>query len=198
MTISAWNDLIGKPCDAMSNWAEKFNVVGFTALKTRHTRGFTLNTTMSTRIILNPKGPRADMLREWVSLYQHVLQDMQERILNVRYPSAEKKIITITELRSKKAANATPDEVAWIRVTIPEANLQRVNAYIGCLGCGKRSHLALGTCFPYILARKQTVLLLIKLLSSSKLLMTVGQCHLQRLMMIRRSFSEGQQLKFGI
>ncbi|XP_021743035.1 uncharacterized protein LOC110709127 isoform X1 [Chenopodium quinoa] len=154
MTISAWNDLTGKPCDALSTWAEKFNVVGFTALKTRHTRGFTLNTTMSTRIILNPKGARADLLREWVSLYQHVLQDRQERILNVRYPSTEKKVVTIAELRSKKAANATPDEVAWIKVTIPEADLQRVNAYIGCLGCGKRSHLALGTRFPCISCRK--------------------------------------------
>uniref|UniRef100_A0A803N3Y9 Uncharacterized protein n=1 Tax=Chenopodium quinoa TaxID=63459 RepID=A0A803N3Y9_CHEQI len=125
--ISAWNDLTGKPCDAMKNWAEKFNVVGFTALKTRHTRGFTLSTTMSTRIIINPKGPRADMLREWVTLYRHVLLDRQERILNVRYPSTEKKIVTIAELRSKKAANATPDEIAWIRVTIPEPDLQKGN-----------------------------------------------------------------------
>uniref|UniRef100_A0A803KX63 Uncharacterized protein n=1 Tax=Chenopodium quinoa TaxID=63459 RepID=A0A803KX63_CHEQI len=103
MTISAWNDLTGKPCNALSKWAEKFNVIGVTALKTRHTRGFTLNTTMSTRIIMNPKGQRADMLREWVKLYQHVLLDRQERILN--------------------AANATPDEIAWIKVTIPEADL---------------------------------------------------------------------------
>uniref|UniRef100_A0A803KVT6 Uncharacterized protein n=1 Tax=Chenopodium quinoa TaxID=63459 RepID=A0A803KVT6_CHEQI len=154
MTISTWNDLTGKPCDAMNNWAEKFNVVGFTALKTRHTRGFTLNTTMSTRIIMNPKGARVDMLREWVKLYQHVLLDRQERILNVRYPSAEKKVVTIAELRSKKAANATPDEVAWIRVTIPEVDLQRVNAYIGCLGCGKWIHLALGTRFPCISCKK--------------------------------------------
>ncbi|XP_021756072.1 uncharacterized protein LOC110721230 [Chenopodium quinoa] len=142
MTISAWNDLTGKPCDAMMNWAEKFNVVGFTALKTRHTRGFTLNTTMSTRIILNPKGARADMLHR------------QERILNVSYPGTEKKVVTIAELRNKKAANATPDEIAWIRVTIPEADLQRVNAYIGCLGCGKRTHLSLGTRFPCISCKK--------------------------------------------
>uniref|UniRef100_A0A803MDU4 RNase H type-1 domain-containing protein n=1 Tax=Chenopodium quinoa TaxID=63459 RepID=A0A803MDU4_CHEQI len=92
MTISTWKDLTGKPCDAMSNWAEKFNVVGFTTLKTRHTRG--------------------------------------------------------------EAVNATPDEIAWIKVTIPEADLQRVNAYIGCLGCGKRTHLALGTRFPCISCKK--------------------------------------------
>ncbi|XP_021722623.1 uncharacterized protein LOC110690105 [Chenopodium quinoa] len=152
--ISAWNDLTGKPCDAMKNWAEKFNVVGFTALKTRHTRGFTLSTTMSTRIIINPKGPRADMLREWVTLYRHVLLDRQERILNVRYPSTEKKIVTIAELRSKKAANATPDEIAWIRVTIPEPDLQKVNAYTGCLGCAKRTHLPIGTHFPCISCKK--------------------------------------------
>ncbi|XP_021740148.1 uncharacterized protein LOC110706542 [Chenopodium quinoa] len=154
MTISTWNDLTGKPCDAMNNWAERFNVVGFTALKTRHTRGFTLNTTMSTRIIMNPKGERADMLREWVKLYQHVLLDRQEKILNVRYPSAEKKVVTIAELRSKKASNAIPDEVAWIRVTIPDPDLQRVNAYIGCLGCGKRTHLPVGTRFPCISCKK--------------------------------------------
>ncbi|XP_021757957.1 uncharacterized protein LOC110722992 [Chenopodium quinoa] len=109
---------------------------------------------MSTRIILNPKGARADMLREWVQLYQHVFLDRQERILNVRYPGTEKKVVTIAELRNKKAANATPDEIAWIRVTIPEADLQRVNAYIGCLGCGKRTHLALGTRFPCISCKK--------------------------------------------
>ncbi|XP_021742986.1 uncharacterized protein LOC110709078 isoform X1 [Chenopodium quinoa] len=154
MTISTWNDLTRKPCDAMNNWAEKFNVVGFTALKTRHTRGFTLNTTMSTRIIMNLKGARADMLREWCKLYQHVLLDRQERILNVRYPSTDKKVVTIAELRRKKATNATPDEIAWIKVIIPKADLQRVNAYISCLGCGKRTHLALGTRFPCISCKK--------------------------------------------
>ncbi|XP_021762017.1 uncharacterized protein LOC110726809 [Chenopodium quinoa] len=89
-----------------------------------------------------------------VKLYQHVLLDRQERILNVRYPGTEKKIVTIAELRSKKASNATPDETAWIKVTIPEADLQRVNAYIGYLGCGKRTYLALGTRFPCISCKK--------------------------------------------
>uniref|UniRef100_A0A803MZ79 Uncharacterized protein n=1 Tax=Chenopodium quinoa TaxID=63459 RepID=A0A803MZ79_CHEQI len=57
----------GTASDALNFWAEKFTFVGFTSLKHNPRRAFALLTTMSTRIIHNPKGDSANMLREWVA-----------------------------------------------------------------------------------------------------------------------------------
>ncbi|XP_021751443.1 replication protein A 70 kDa DNA-binding subunit B-like [Chenopodium quinoa] len=138
----------------MSNWAEKFNVVGFTALKALTARGFTLTTTMSTRIIHEPEGDRADILREWVKLYPQVLQDGQARVLNIRYPSPEKTIVSIADLRSKKAKHVLQEETVWIKATVQEPDLDRVNAYVGCYGCSKRTNLRVGTPFPCSICKK--------------------------------------------
>uniref|UniRef100_A0A803KUA6 DUF223 domain-containing protein n=1 Tax=Chenopodium quinoa TaxID=63459 RepID=A0A803KUA6_CHEQI len=75
LTISAWNDLSGTASDALNFWAERFTVVEFTALKQNPRRAFALSTTMSTRIIHDPKGDRANMLREWVAFKFEAVDD---------------------------------------------------------------------------------------------------------------------------
>ncbi|XP_021775584.1 replication protein A 70 kDa DNA-binding subunit B-like [Chenopodium quinoa] len=157
ITISAWNDLAGKECDALCTWAEKFNVIGFTALKSRMTKatGFSLNTTMSTRIIHEPKGDKADVLREWAKMYPQMLLGRQEKVLNVRYPNTVKNVVTIAELRARKAIHTMQNEIARIKVTIPEPEMERLNAYVGCQGCGKRTNIPVGTSFPCNACRKR-------------------------------------------
>uniref|UniRef100_A0A803MPJ1 Replication factor A C-terminal domain-containing protein n=1 Tax=Chenopodium quinoa TaxID=63459 RepID=A0A803MPJ1_CHEQI len=148
VTVSTWNDLTINACNELNNWAATFNIVGFTALKALTARGFTLTTTMSTRIIHEPEGTRVDMLREWIKLYPQVLQDRQASVLNIKYLSAKKTIISIADLRNKKPRNVEQDETFWIKVTIPEPNLSKVYAYVGCVNCGKRTNLRIGTPFP--------------------------------------------------
>uniref|UniRef100_A0A803M656 Replication protein A OB domain-containing protein n=1 Tax=Chenopodium quinoa TaxID=63459 RepID=A0A803M656_CHEQI len=104
LTISAWNDLSGTASDALNFWAEKFTVVGFTALKHNPRRAFALSTIMSTRIIHNPKGDRANMLREWVVAQKQLLQDRQARVLQIRDSTQEPSMKTIEELKEKKVA----------------------------------------------------------------------------------------------
>uniref|UniRef100_A0A803NBQ3 Uncharacterized protein n=1 Tax=Chenopodium quinoa TaxID=63459 RepID=A0A803NBQ3_CHEQI len=93
----------GTASDALNIWAEKFTVVCFTALKHNPRRAFALLTTMSTRIIHNPKGDRANMLREWVVAQKQLLQDRQARILQIRDSTQEPSMKTIEELKEKRA-----------------------------------------------------------------------------------------------
>uniref|UniRef100_A0A803MDU2 Uncharacterized protein n=1 Tax=Chenopodium quinoa TaxID=63459 RepID=A0A803MDU2_CHEQI len=144
LIISAWNDL------ALNFWAERFHVVGFTALKHNPRRAFALSTSMSTRIIHNPNGDRANVLREWAVERKQLLQDRQARVLQIRDPTQEQSMKTIEELNDKKAANALMEERHWIQAIIPNATLDDVFVYIGCSGCGKRCSVLEGRQFTYI------------------------------------------------
>ncbi|XP_021776454.1 uncharacterized protein LOC110740284 [Chenopodium quinoa] len=90
---------------------------------------------MSTRIIHNPKGDRANVLREWAYLYMTMLMDKQARVLQVKYPSNNKLLLTIAEVGLKKACNAVQDERFWLRVTIPYPSLDKLHTYVGCNTC---------------------------------------------------------------
>uniref|UniRef100_A0A803LF11 Uncharacterized protein n=1 Tax=Chenopodium quinoa TaxID=63459 RepID=A0A803LF11_CHEQI len=88
---------------------------------------FALSTTMPTRIIHNPKGDRANVLREWVVAQKQLLQD-----------------------RQAKAANALMEERHWIQAIIPNATLDDVFVYTGCSGCGKKCSVPEGRQFTCI------------------------------------------------
>uniref|UniRef100_A0A803MYU1 Replication factor A C-terminal domain-containing protein n=1 Tax=Chenopodium quinoa TaxID=63459 RepID=A0A803MYU1_CHEQI len=182
ITILAWNDLALNDCNALNNWADKFNVVGLTSLRAQNTsRGFILSTTMSTRFIHEPQGDRANVLRECLisynsiyhgililypeidhdlylhyraKVYPRVLLDRQARVLTVRYPSEEKKIYAIAELRNKKPSNVMQEEIAWIRVTIPNVDLNKIHAYAGCQECSKRTNLPVGSRYRCTFCKK--------------------------------------------
>uniref|UniRef100_A0A803MDJ1 Replication factor A C-terminal domain-containing protein n=1 Tax=Chenopodium quinoa TaxID=63459 RepID=A0A803MDJ1_CHEQI len=121
VTVSVWNDLAEKDCERLTNWAAKFQIVGFMSLRPVTRRGFGLTSGMSTRIIHDPVGDRANILKEWTKL------DRQARVL--------------------KPANALQDERFWLRITIPNADLEKVNAYAGCSICSKRTSVPIGTPF---------------------------------------------------
>uniref|UniRef100_A0A803MU35 Replication factor A C-terminal domain-containing protein n=1 Tax=Chenopodium quinoa TaxID=63459 RepID=A0A803MU35_CHEQI len=154
VTIATWNDLAGRDCDLLTNWAEKFQIVGFTSLRPASRRGFALTTNMSTRVIHEPKGYGANVLREWARLYSTMLLDRQSRVLQVRHPCDGKTLLTVAELKLKKACNALQDERFWLRMTIPQPELDKVNAYAGCSNCSERTHVPVGTHYPCSVCRK--------------------------------------------
>ncbi|XP_021761014.1 uncharacterized protein LOC110725857 [Chenopodium quinoa] len=122
LTISLWNDLTApKFFDKLPNWAEAFQVIGFRALKPYTRRGFSMNSGMSTRIIYKPEGDRARELFDWANLFHQKILDRQTRVLEVKYPGENKKIVSIAELRRKKPSNTIQEELLWIEVTIQTA-----------------------------------------------------------------------------
>ncbi|XP_021741231.1 probable replication factor A 73 kDa subunit isoform X1 [Chenopodium quinoa] len=144
LTISLWNDLTApKFFEKLPNWAEAFQVIGFRALKPYTRRGFSMNSGMSTRIIYKPEGDRARELSDWANLFHQKILDRQTRVLEVKYPGENKKIVSIAELRRKKPSNTIQEELLWIEVTIQNAELEKVHAYTGCSNCWKRTNLPL-------------------------------------------------------
>ncbi|KAK9756167.1 hypothetical protein RND81_01G078200 [Saponaria officinalis] len=145
LVISTWNDLAEIKCESLSDWANKFCVVGFTAIRVATHKGFSLTTSMSTMIIHDPKGDKVSTLEEWALHHQDALANMQARVLDVRNPSTEMVITTISSLKLKKAQNTLQEERLWLRVILPAENTERVvNAYLGCSNCGKRTDVQAG------------------------------------------------------
>uniref|UniRef100_A0A803MAQ7 Transposase n=1 Tax=Chenopodium quinoa TaxID=63459 RepID=A0A803MAQ7_CHEQI len=116
--INVWNHLAGSACDKLTVWDEKFMVVGFTAVKPSTLKGFSLSTGMDTQVIYEPKGDRANVLREWSNLYAQMLLDRQSRILQIRYLDNSQATMTVQYLKEKKVRNASQDERHWVAATI--------------------------------------------------------------------------------
>ncbi|XP_056698307.1 replication protein A 70 kDa DNA-binding subunit B-like [Spinacia oleracea] len=151
IVISDHSDLVEAECDALSSWAEKFVVVGFTSLRaTSHkgttipVQGFSLATSISTLIHHDPKGDRPNALTEWALTHKDILSDRQARVLDVRNPSKERVIMTLEELKLKKNTTTLQEERRWLRVVVPEPDFDRVYAYIGCCTCSKRTDVPVG------------------------------------------------------
>lgn len=51
-------------------------------------------------------------------------------------------------------SNTMQEEVAWIEVTIPNAELNKIHAYAGCLECSKRTSLPVGTRYRCSVCKK--------------------------------------------
>uniref|UniRef100_A0A803KV58 Replication factor A C-terminal domain-containing protein n=1 Tax=Chenopodium quinoa TaxID=63459 RepID=A0A803KV58_CHEQI len=94
-------------------------------------------------------GKRESFVREIVvtderaNLFHQKVLDRQTRVLDVKYPGENKKIVSIAELRQKKPSNNIQEELLWIEVTIQNAELEKVHAYTGCSNCWKRTNLPL-------------------------------------------------------
>ncbi|XP_074302772.1 uncharacterized protein LOC141634534 [Silene latifolia] len=55
--------------------------------------------------------------------------------------------MSLSALNNKKAKNTLQDERYQLNVTVPAPDLQKVNAYLGCSHCGKRTDYATGEKF---------------------------------------------------
>ncbi|KAK9665724.1 hypothetical protein RND81_14G131400 [Saponaria officinalis] len=99
---------------------------------------------MSTTFIQSPKGIRASNLEEWALRHQDVLADIQARVLDVRTAKTERVVKTIEALRKKKVQNTLQEVRHWLRVVIPDPEIDKINAYLGCSKCGKRVDVPAG------------------------------------------------------
>ncbi|KNA05758.1 hypothetical protein SOVF_187450, partial [Spinacia oleracea] len=147
MVIFAWSDLAAADCEYLSPWAEKFKVVGFTSLRGTSHKGFSLSTSMSTVIIRDPIGARANALTDWALNHQDILANRQARVLDVRNPSPIRVIITLDDLNQKTNINTMQEERLWVKVVVPELDFDRVHAYIGCCNCGRRTDVPVGKAY---------------------------------------------------
>uniref|UniRef100_A0A803LS82 Replication protein A subunit n=1 Tax=Chenopodium quinoa TaxID=63459 RepID=A0A803LS82_CHEQI len=121
LVITTWNDLADDACDAISLYAKTFDVIGFTALKPSVHKGFSLSTGISTEVIYDPKGDKAEILSKWAKFHTQKLLEQQA-----------------------KACNVLQEERHWLQVTISQPDLKDVVAYIGCSACGKRIDIPVG------------------------------------------------------
>uniref|UniRef100_A0A803N9P2 Uncharacterized protein n=1 Tax=Chenopodium quinoa TaxID=63459 RepID=A0A803N9P2_CHEQI len=64
------------------------------------------------------------------------LSDLMAKVLQIREPSVERIIIAIGELEQKKLIDIMQEEHAWLKATIPEPEVKKIIAYIGCDNCG--------------------------------------------------------------
>ncbi|XP_074301024.1 uncharacterized protein LOC141632370 [Silene latifolia] len=85
------------------------------------------------------------------------LSELQARIHRVRDPNAPIHIVTLNALKSKKARSTLQDERYRLKVTVANASLQKVNAYLGCSNCGKHSDYPAGECFKCETCTKEGV-----------------------------------------
>ncbi|XP_074267748.1 replication protein A 70 kDa DNA-binding subunit E-like [Silene latifolia] len=125
----------------------KFRTVGLTTLRVSNYRGFSMSTSMSTIIIHSPVGAKAEALASWMTNHQMALTELQSRVFNVKMPIPAQKNVKIAALRSKKAKTTLQDGKHWLEVTIPAAELHKVNAYMGCSHCSKRSSIPPGSAY---------------------------------------------------
>uniref|UniRef100_A0A803LA30 Replication factor A C-terminal domain-containing protein n=1 Tax=Chenopodium quinoa TaxID=63459 RepID=A0A803LA30_CHEQI len=145
--INVWNHLAGNNCEQLKGWAEKFIVVGFTSVRPSNIKGFSMSAEMYSHIIYDPKGDRANVLREWSSLYTQMLLDRQARILEVRDPASKKTPVTVQYLKEKKVQNALQDERHWILASVSFTSMEQLEVYVGCSVCGKTTKLPEGRQF---------------------------------------------------
>ncbi|XP_074302445.1 uncharacterized protein LOC141634013 [Silene latifolia] len=97
---------------------------------------------MSTLIETTPEGPKIATLLEWNSRNKEFLTGLQARLNRARDPNASSDVVTLSVLKTKKAKHILQDESYHLNVIIPLAEFQKINAYVGCSYCGKRSDYA--------------------------------------------------------
>ncbi|XP_021762990.1 replication factor A protein 1-like [Chenopodium quinoa] len=136
MIISAWGQLALSDCENLKDWATTFLVVSLTSLKPATHRGFSLQSSMSTTIDPAPSGEKADALRAWAHAHPDIISDYMARQLEFMTIGAEPVPTTLDNIIGKN------EEIHTLTVTIPDAQLDNVIAYIGCDNCGKRCGVA--------------------------------------------------------
>ncbi|KAK9665106.1 hypothetical protein RND81_14G090700 [Saponaria officinalis] len=144
LSISVWDELAEDDCTMLTPVSGQFKIVGLTALRVSNYKGFSMTTSSSTIIIHSPIGEKAEALSAWMTNHQTALAQLQSRIYHIKMSLPVIKTTKISALRSKKAKSTLQDEKHWLEVTIPNAELHKINAYMGCSKCAKRSGIPPG------------------------------------------------------
>ncbi|KAK9750512.1 hypothetical protein RND81_02G202000 [Saponaria officinalis] len=144
LSISVWDELAEDDCNMLTPVPGQFKTVGLTALRVSNYKGFSMTTSSSTIIIHSPIGEKAEALSTWMTSHQTALTQLQSRIYHIKMPMLVIKTTKISALRSKKTKSTLQDEKHWLEVAIPNAELHKINAYMGCSKCAKRSSIPPG------------------------------------------------------
>ncbi|KAK9733504.1 hypothetical protein RND81_04G071500 [Saponaria officinalis] len=131
-------------CTMLTTVPGQFKIVGLTALRVSNYKCFSMTTSSSTIIIHSPIGEKAEALSAWMTNHQTALAQLQSRIYHIKMPLLVIKTTKISALRSKKAKSTLQDEKHWLEVAIPNAELHKINAYMRCSKCAKRSGIPPG------------------------------------------------------
>ncbi|KAL2932597.1 Replication protein A 70 kDa DNA-binding subunit B [Bienertia sinuspersici] len=113
----------------------------------KHTKGFSLGSTMSTEILVNPIDEKAEKLQLWAAQNETLLRDRQSIILKSRNSSQRRIISTVAEINAKKAASTWLEQKFWLEVTMPEATLDDLYFYLGCSKCGRKGDAGKGALY---------------------------------------------------
>ncbi|XP_074283625.1 uncharacterized protein LOC141608144 [Silene latifolia] len=103
MIVTVWEDHAIEECRGIQAIAACFPVIGFTALRLTHRKGFSLAFTPKTSINLDPQCKDADELRSWSETNHELLDDKSYQVFQVRQPNQARNIITAEQLLKKKA-----------------------------------------------------------------------------------------------
>ncbi|XP_021725939.1 replication protein A 70 kDa DNA-binding subunit B-like [Chenopodium quinoa] len=147
MIISAWGQLALSDCEKLKDWATTFLVVSLTSVKPATHKGFSLQSSVSTTIDPAPSGEKADALRAWAHAHPDIISDYMSRQLEFMIIGAEPVPTTLDNINGKTVDNTVQEEIYTLTVTIPDAQLDNVIAYIGCDNCGKRCGVAANVAF---------------------------------------------------
>ncbi|KAK9665185.1 hypothetical protein RND81_14G096100 [Saponaria officinalis] len=144
-----WDELAEDDCTMLIPIPGQFKTVGLTALRVSDYKGFSMTTSSSTIIIHSPVGDKAKALSAWMISHQTALAQLQSKIYHIKMSMPVVKTTKISALRSKKLTlhagkiNIAGRE-ALVGSSYPNAELHKINAYMGCSKCAKRSSIPPG------------------------------------------------------
>ncbi|XP_074304828.1 replication protein A 70 kDa DNA-binding subunit B-like isoform X2 [Silene latifolia] len=139
LIITAWAELATREGQQLQEVAESFPIIGVTSLKPSYHKGFSLSTTSSTFVKINPEGEKADMLRAWAAANKTTISAKHCQVLDIRAPATTRVTTTTRKIRTKKAADTLQEERHWLHVSSPEFDRKDVRFYLGCIHCGTGS-----------------------------------------------------------
>ncbi|KAJ8420279.1 hypothetical protein Cgig2_023571 [Carnegiea gigantea] len=122
-------------------------IVGLTALKSSTHKGYSLAATVSTSIIIDPKGEKLETLLEWVKANKDDVMALKEYVHAVRSPANNTIVRPISYISEKKVTHTLQDEELWICGRIMKVEDRSVCLCLGCDRCGRKSHDDKGATF---------------------------------------------------
>ncbi|XP_021740142.1 replication protein A 70 kDa DNA-binding subunit B-like [Chenopodium quinoa] len=147
LILSLWGGLAIDGCEKLAAWASIPLIAGFTYMRPTAHNGFSLSSSMSTLIILGSSGDTAEHLKKWSRDKKPYINELMAKVLLIREPPVERIITTIGELKLKKLTDTMQEERIWLKAKIPEPDVRKIIAYIGCDNCGCRCEELAGETF---------------------------------------------------
>ncbi|XP_021721524.1 uncharacterized protein LOC110689099 [Chenopodium quinoa] len=109
--------------------------------------GFSLQSSMSTTIDPTPTSEKANALKAWAHAHPDIIADYMARQLEFMTVGVESIPTTLDQIIGKNVDNTVQEETYTLAITIPDAQLTNIIAYIGCDNCGRCCDVAANVSF---------------------------------------------------